>query len=383
MYSGVRNFLVVFILSVFLTAPLVIFGPFLQRVVAPYILLRARQVKVYVIDRPEFVVRGAVSESIERAGELAASRADEDRFLIVRGAKGTRSTNGDEVLGVVERFGGEVLKDEGGVLVVRLGERAEEFELQIEALGAEVEVDQVVYALQRSGELVNQLISESVGQRLGGVRVGVVDSGVSSQQLGVLAQVDLVDPSAGSGPVGDEFGHGSAVAALIGDAGADLLVARVLDSQGVGWLSDLYLALEWLELQGAEVVNLSLGFDESSGVLGAKLNQLSASGVVLVAAGGNQGLRGLVYPAAYESVIAVGAADGPDVASFSSTGVELVAEGLVDNMVGSSVAAARVSGKVAELILAGEANPRVSLRKGARDIGDAGVDQFSGFGLVE
>ena len=380
MDSGVRNFLVVFILSVFLTAPLVIFGPFLQRVVAPYILLRARQVKVYVIDRPEFVVRGAVSESIERAGELAASRADEDRFLIVRGAKGTRSTNGDEVLGVVERFGGEVLKDEGGVLVVRLGERAEEFELQIEALGAEVEVDQVVYALQRSGELVNQLISESVGQRLGGVRVGVVDSGVSSQQLGVLAQVDLVN---GDVLAEDEFGHGSQVTALIGDAGADLLVARVLDSQGVGWLSDLYLALEWLELQGAEVVNLSLGFDESSGVLGAKLNQLSASGVVLVAAGGNQGLRGLVYPAAYESVIAVGAADGLDALSFSSTGVELVAEGVADGMTGSSAAAARVSGKVAELISAGEANPRVSLRKGARDIGDAGVDQFSGFGLVE
>ncbi|MFG0283985.1 MAG: S8 family serine peptidase, partial [Phycisphaerales bacterium JB039] len=130
------------------------------------------------------------------------------------------------------------------------------------------------------------------------------------------------------------------------------------------------------------------------------------AGIVNVAASGNSGLRGISAPAKYDSVIAVGATDAADrVASFSSYGpqLELCAPGVgvystfgssgYNDLNGTSMAAPHVTGVAALIIGAGvvDANGngrindevRLRLQATARDIGAAGLDERSGWGVVD
>ena len=92
----------------------------------------------------------------------------------------------------------------------------------------------------------------------------------------------------------------------------------------------------------ANIVNMSLGTTTYTQSLEAAVNNAYDGGLLLVAAGGNNGPNGgPVYPAAYEKVMAIGATDSGDkLASFSNTssGIDLVAPGVSINStyIGSS-----------------------------------------------
>jgi subtilisin family serine protease len=124
--------------------------------------------------------------------------------------------------------------------------------------------------------------------------------------------------------------------------GVELLIARVVDVKERTHASLLLSAVEWCQQQRAHIITLSLGSPEPLGrTLEEGLRAAADSGVLLIAAAGNDSGGGweapLSYPAAYPSVLAVGAVDGQEqVASFSNRGerLSLVAPG-VD--VGSSV----------------------------------------------
>jgi subtilisin family serine protease len=70
---------------------------------------------------------------------------------------------------------------------------------------------------------------------------------------------------------------------------------------------------------GADVINLSLGGSASSEALQAAVEYAYSADVVMVAAAGNAGSAGVMYPAGYPEVIAVGA--GP--VSYSGRILEL------------------------------------------------------------
>jgi subtilisin family serine protease len=121
--------------------------------------------------------------------------------------------------------------------------------------------------------------------------------------------------------------------------------------------------------------------------------------VLVVAASGNDGST-VDYPAAYDSVIAVGATDSSDnIAYFSNYGLELELsapgvsikstwnDGAYNTISGTSMATPHVSGAAA---LAMEANPFMSvseirglMQNTADDLGPAGFDYYFGFGLVD
>lgn len=102
--------------------------------------------------------------------------------------------------------------------------------------------------------------------------------------------------------------------------GASLYYARVLGPQG-GSSSDVMAGVDWLQSQGCQVVNLSLGGGFKSRTEENFYKNKDAQGLLVVAAAGNDGQTKLGFPAGYASVLSV-AAVGADntIASFSNTG---------------------------------------------------------------
>lgn len=149
-----------------------------------------------------------------------------------------------------------------------------------------------------------------------GVRIGVIDSGVSSaaedlSPAGGHNTLDDEDPAAWNV---DEKGHGThcagilaardnAVGVLGGAPAAEVYALKVFPG---GRLSDLVEAVEWCIRQRIEVINLSLGSPQSSRVLSDVLRDAYERGITCVAAAGNDRTH-VAYPAALPTVLAVSA----------------------------------------------------------------------------
>src|SRR5215212_4638705 len=173
------------------------------------------------------------------------------------------------------------------------------------------------------------------------VNVAVIDSGIDATHPDLAAAyaggVNAIDPQQ---PAIDDFGHGTHVAGIIAAADngigtvgvaprAKLWGVKVLYQDGSGHDDYLVAGIDWViakkhEIGGAWVANLSLGSPFGSAALARAIQRAVDANIILVAAAGNTGSGPLLYPAAYEGVIAVGAVDAKrQVASFSSYGSEL------------------------------------------------------------
>ncbi|MBM2850646.1 MAG: hypothetical protein HW418_3588, partial [Anaerolineales bacterium] len=89
--------------------------------------------------------------------------------------------------------------------------------------------------------------------------------------------------------------------------GARIMPLKILDNTGDGSDSDVASAMVWATDHGAQIINLSLGGDAPASVMEAAVNYAYGRGVTVVAAAGNSGRSGVLYPAAYRDVIAVAA----------------------------------------------------------------------------
>lgn len=175
-----------------------------------------------------------------------------------------------------------------------------------------------------------------------GVVVAVIDTGVAVVEdlegTKVLKGASFVlgEPS----PV-DANGHGTHVAGTIaqtthngvGTAGvapeATILPVKVLSRWGSGMSPWIAAGIDYAVDEGADVINLSLGGSYSK-VIHNAITKAREKGVVVVAAAGNSGRRGVSYPGALKETIGVGAT-GPDgsIAPYSSygKGVDISAPG--------------------------------------------------------
>jgi len=204
-----------------------------------------------------------------------------------------------------------------------------------------------------------------------GIDVAILDTGIQLDhpdlQANIKGGINIINPRK---TPNDDNGHGTHVAGIVGaiDNGigvvgvapqANLYAVKVLNAAGSGWLSDIIEGLEWCINTGMDVVNMSFGASSDSDIFHETIINAYNSGIVLVAAAGNEG-GPVLYPAAYEEVIAVAASDNNDqIPSWSNSGPEmdLTAPGVniystykgstYKTLSGTSMASPHVAGTVA------------------------------------
>lgn len=156
------------------------------------------------------------------------------------------------------------------------------------------------------------------------VVLAVLDTGVDSThpELGgrVLPGYDFVNVDADPS---DDNGHGTFVAGVAAASGGNgfqgagvcwgmsVLPVKVLSGSGSGRVSDSVRGILFAVEEGADIINMSYGGAYSELERDA-LIYASQEGCVLVAAAGNEGTPHLLFPAAIDEVIAVGATDSLD-----------------------------------------------------------------------
>ncbi|TWD79723.1 PA domain-containing protein [Kribbella amoyensis] len=197
-----------------------------------------------------------------------------------------------------------------------------------------------------------------------GVKVAVLDTGYDANHPDLKQRVSAAKSFVPEQEVQDRHGHGTHTASIVAGLGtasggqrkgvapgADLLVGKVLDDNGIGMDSEAIAGMEWAVEQGAKVVNLSLGGFPTDGTdpMSEAVNRLSqSSGALFVIAAGNFGVEeGIGTPGAATEALTVGAVDRDDkLAAFSSRGPRQGDGALKPEVTapGVDIAAARAAG---------------------------------------
>ena len=244
-----------------------------------------------------------------------------------------------------------------------------------------------------------------------GVRVGVIDTGIATShpdlQGAVVGGFNAVDGDSYE----DDNNHGTYVASvlagrrnglgIVGVAPDALLYAiKVLGSDGQGYISDVIEGCQWALAEELPVVNMSLGSRHESIAMQEAISVIASQGMITIAAGGNEGERGIFSPARYDVTICVGGSriDGKR-APWSNYGQSLKEKGVLApgdwilaaernggwrRVSGTSIATPHVTGVVALLLEANQVEYD-SIREfvfGAASQSQ-NPDEFRGHGVVD
>jgi subtilisin family serine protease len=175
------------------------------------------------------------------------------------------------------------------------------------------------------------------------IHVAIIDTGIDynySELSGVFkGGFNFVNRT---GDPLDDNGHGTHVAGIVAAANngagvvgiasdVEVYSLKVLDICGSGRTSDIMQAVQWVidkkkEIGGNWIINLSLGSDTASISEQAQFQSAADAGVLVFAASGNDYPNSgtVAYPAAYPTVVSVGAVDSTNkVATFSQRGTDL------------------------------------------------------------
>lgn len=214
------------------------------------------------------------------------------------------------------------------------------------------------------------------------VKIAVIDSGVDwGNDIDLEETITLMPGEEEMNPLFmDGTGHGNSVAGLIAakdnnegitgiNPNAAIYSIRVLDDNNESPLSRVIDGIYYAISKKVDIINMSFGLDSYSEALKKAIDAAENAGILVVAAAGNTSAN-VQYPAAYDSVLAVGSVDSDaDLADSSARGerIDVVAPGelvcstgqfgdlLIES--GTSLAAPQVAAVASRIM---EENPNAS-----------------------
>jgi len=369
----------------------------------------------YISDEVGQLAKNPVTETVvtenstplPKQGEI---KVDENRQILNVG----ETLTGEEITAIEGKYNVTFSTDtpENGIYVITTTDESnittlsEDLDATLETdIPVKMSADTVDWGITRIG--AEKIWADSTGSS---IKIAVIDTGVelthSDLSANLVTGYDFVNNDINPS---DDNGHGTHVSGIIastqnsaGNIGAayqaKIMPVKVLNNQGYGYLSDVAKGIYYAADNGARIINMSLGSSSDSLTLKNAINYAANKGVIMVAAAGNEGGSSCQYPAAYSSVICVGATDTSNkLASFSNMGAELSAPGVsnystyIGNtyryMSGTSMATPHVAGAAAVVAsfcsACTTAEIRTVLKNTAVDLGTTGYDSVFGYGLVD
>ena len=368
-----------------------------------------------------------IAVTLPHSGYAGNAQEESSRYIVVY-ENATPEHTRDEIL---DRAGAHTLKKlSSGARVANLSKESRS-QLTENPNVLRIEKDELAFASKRPTNPTNSSSEQtpwgiskikapeswSTGRGAGSI-VAVVDTGIDLDHPDLINNITLGYNAISPGTTSDDNnGHGTHVAGTI--AGVDntigvigvapsarLLSVKVLGANGSGYISDIIEGIDWAVANGADVINMSLGTTADIQSMEDAVVRAFNAGVVVVAASGNDG-SAVNYPAAYPTVLAVGATDSNNtIASWSSRGpqVDLSAPGVsvystykgsvYKTLSGTSMATPHVAGLAAVLSTLvtpcdtdhnGSCSPieiETRMKATATDLGTTGVDTIYGSGLI-
>ncbi len=241
------------------------------------------------------------------------------------------------------------------------------------------------------------------------VKIALFDTGISPHpDYQIAGGISFVgDPSDTS----DANGHGTQMAGIIAASGldnpavkgaapdAEMYAVKLVSGEGFITTATILLGIGWAIENHIDIINMSFGTYFYSRLLEEAIDKAHEHQILMVGAVGNDGGFAdeyrVMYPAAYEHVVAVGAGSAGGTENFSNNNEKLdfVAPGRVDttaleqaytHVVGTSASAAYVTGLLANLRSSGTVLSNLSalrLAKEAAVVADTQTD-YVGFGEI-
>lgn len=249
-----------------------------------------------------------------------------------------------------QRIVAELLAKDGVRVIIKtkpgiksLGESLEGFEsyevleLNEETLGLidpltidEIILDQPISLLVNDSEEIIRSVNarNDFGLTGAGKKICIIDTGVDSS---VVNYTDGWNFILDNNESLDDNGHGTEVAYIISrvSPGAEIVNAKVIDSNGNGYESDVLEGLQYCISQGVDIISFSIGAGNYNGYCDSNIvaelaNSAVTQGIFVVAATGNDGTTELKSPACASQVIRVASVDKQDqISGFSNVNLAL------------------------------------------------------------
>lgn len=243
----------------------------------------------------------------------------------------------------------------------------------LEAMDAETDAIQTLAEEQWNIRAVNA-DCDIVGEN-DNIKIAVIDSGMDfGEDITIAESIDLVNPDIPLSGM-DMTGHGTAIGGIIGASdneigttgvadGIPIYSIRVLDENNQAPVSRIIEAVSWCINNDVDIINMSFGTQYDSVALQEVIKEAEKAGILMIGSAGNlsPNVGDVVYPAAYEEVIAVGAVDSYCMPSrgtvlgeeidFMAPGENVPLNSFYDGVTigtGSSYAAAHVTAVAARL----------------------------------